>query len=351
MKNPHLPIIVWAALALFLAGSALAADRIELTDGSLVYGKLVSAEGGKLKVETAFAGVIEITQARVKSFSTDEAVHVQLAAGSTVLGKVQATEGGIAVVAGDGQLSAATGKVTAVWRTGADSPESRAAKEAVAKAQRKWAYEASVAVAGRTGASQKFGADVGFKATLASAQDKLVFTLAEQEARDNGVKTADRQFGGVDYSSFFSPDNGWYVRSSLEKDAIKALDLRSTSAFGFSRKLIKKDHQDLEFRCGFNYLHETYTNNTSFASPGLDLALLHSIQFDGWKMVNSLSYTPAFKEFSNYRAHHESAVELPLGASLWKLKLGVANDYNSQPPAGTVRLDTTYFTSLLLSWQ
>jgi hypothetical protein len=29
----------------------------------------------------------------------------------------------------------------------------------------------------------------------------------------------------------------------------------------------------------------------------------------------------------------------------------VSNDYNSQPGAGIKRLDTTYFTRLLLDWQ
>ncbi len=334
-----------------LAGLALAADRIELLDGSVILGKIVSAEAGKFKVETTFAGTIEIVQDKIKSFSTDEAVNVGLTAGSTVLGKVEATDAGIKVVAADGQMSAATGKVAAVWRAGADSPGTRAAKELVAKAQRKWAFEASVAIAGRTGVSEKFGANVGFKATLANARDKLIFAVAAEKARDNGVETANRQYGSVDYSSFYTPDNGWYIRTSIEKDTIKQLDLRSNTAFGFGRKLIKNDRQDLEFRFGLNYLYESYSNNTKFDSPGLDLALLHSLKFANSKLINVLTYTPAFKEFSNYRLHHESALELPLGASLWKLKLGVANDYNSQPPAGTERLDTTYFTSLILNWQ
>ena len=351
MKYRQIRKLLSGAIALALAAGNLVADRIELTDGSVVLGKLLSAEAGKLKFETAFAGTIEIAQDKVHSFSTDEAVNVQLVAGSTVLGKVQAMDAGIAVVADDGRMSAPTGKVAAVWRVGADSPATRAAKEMATKLQRKWAYEASVAIAGRTGASEKFGANLGFMATLASAQDKLIFTLAAEKAQDNGVETSNRQFGGVDYSSFFSPYNGWYARSSLEKDKIKAIDLRSSSAFGFSRRLIKNDRQSLEFRAGLNYLHESYTNNTNFGSPGLDFGLLHSFQFSNSKLVNTLSYTPAFKEFSNYRAHHESSLELPLGASLWKLKLGVANDYNSKPPAHTERLDTTYFTSLLLNWQ
>jgi len=355
MKTYHaiLPLIrgLFAGAFALLAGLSFAADRIELTDGSVVMGKLLSAEGGKFKVETGFAGTIEIAQDKIKSFSTDEAVNVGLAAGSTVLGRVEASDTGIKVVASDGQMSAATGKVAAVWRQGGESPEMRKLKEEAAKKERHWAYEASVAIAGRTGASEKFGAAFGFKATLASAQDKLIFALAAERAEDNGVTTADRQFGGVDYSSFYSPDNGWYVRTSLERDKIRALDLRSSSAFGFGRKLIKNDHQDLEFRLGVNYLHDSYSNNTSFGSLGLDVALLHSFQFPNSKLVNTLTYSPAFSDFANYRLHHESAYELPLGASLWKLKFGVANEYLSVPPAGNERLDTTYFTSLLLNWQ
>jgi hypothetical protein len=349
MKNTRITTLLTGLLALWSAVHA--ADRIELTDGSVVLGKILSAEAGKFKIETGFAGTIEIAQDKIRSFATDDAVNVGLAAGSTVLGKVEPTGDGIKVVASDGQMTAATGKVAAVWRQGGVSPELRKAKEESAKKERHWAFEASVAIAGRTGVSQKFGANLGFKATLASAQDKLIFAMAAEKARDNGVETANRQFGSVDYSSFFSPDNGWYARTSLEKDTIRQLDMNSSTAFGFGRKLIKNDHQDLEFRLGFDYTYQAYSNNTKFDSPGLDVAFLHTYQFKNAKLVDALSYVPALKEFSNYRIHHESAVELPLGAALWKLKFGVANDYLSVPPAGTKRLDTTYFTSLLLNWQ
>lgn len=363
MKNLHPKNIVCAALALALATLALA-DRVELSDGSVINGKLLSAEGGKLKVETAFAGTIEIKQDSVKTFSTDEAVNVGLAGGSQVLGKVEVTDAGIKVVANDGQMSATTANVAAVWRQGSDSPDTKKLKADVEAGKRKWAYEASVAIAGRQSTTNKFGAAFGFKATLASAQDKLIFSLAAENATDDGVTTADRTFGGVDYSSFFSQKNGWYARTSLEKDTIKNLDLRSSSAFGLSRRLIKNEKQDLEFRVGLSYLYDSYAaiySNTTppvlvqpasnFGSAGLDIGFLHTYNFPNSKLTNTITFTPAFKEFSNYRLHHESAWELPIGSSMWKLKLGVANDYNSKPPALTERLDTTYFTNLILNWK
>lgn len=343
MKNPSFQHLLVSVVALTML-SAARADRIELNDGSVVNGQLVSAEAGKFKVETTFAGTIEIAQAAVKSFSSDEPVNVGLVSGSAVLGKVVGNGDGIRIESANGHVSSATTGVVAVWRQGADSPEVRART-------RKWAYEAGLAINGRTGGSEKFAGALGFKATLESKQDKLVFSLAAEKAEDNGVETANRQFAGVDYSSFFSERGLWYARTSVEKDTIKALDLRSSTAFGVGHKLIKKEFQDLEFRVGLSYIYETYANGTQFDSPGLDLALIHAYQFKNGKMSNSLSYTPAFEDFGNYRLHHESTYEMPITASLWKLKMGIINDYTSMPQPGIERLDTLYFTSLILSWQ
>ena len=351
MKTSTLKHILNTVMALALTLAAQAADRLELTDGSVVYGKILSAEGGAIKVETTFAATITIAQDKVKSFTTDEAVNVQLASGSTALGRVQTAEAGIVVAGASGQLAATPAQVVAVWRAGADSPEVRKLKEAADKAARKWAYEVAVLLTGRTGGSEKFAGAVAFKATLESAHDKLVFGLAAEKAEDNGVETANRQMATVDYSSFFSDKNVWYARTSLEKDSIKALDLRSTTAFGIGRKLIKKEKQDLELRGGLSYVYESYASGKKFDSPGLDISLIHSYQFKTGKLNNSLNYTPTFKDFGNYRVHHESTYEMPIAASLWKLKTGIANDYTSIPQPGIDRLDTLYFTSLILNWK
>lgn len=338
------------ASVLLLAAPA-SADRIELTDGSIVLGKLLSAEGGKFKVETGFAGTIEIAQAQVKTFATDEAVHVALAAGSTVLGKVSAVDDGIAVVAHDGRLSAPAATIAALWRPGADSPDMRAAKAAIEKARRKWAYEANVALNGRTGVSENFGSSVGLKATLAGEHDKLILSGGVERATDKGIQTANKQRGSVDYSAFGAgTGNGWYLRTDVERDKIKNLDLRSNSAFGFARKLRQTDVQDLEARIGASYLFESYSTNGNFDSPGVDLLLLHSYRFAFAKLANSLGFTPSINDLNNYRIRHESTLELPLAASRWNLRLGVANDYQNVPAPNTAKLDTTYFTSLVLRW-
>lgn len=351
MKNPNFRFALGAAFAIALVASA-AADRIELVDGSVIHGQLRYAEDGRFLVQTDFAGTMSIDQAKVRAFSTDAPVNLALSSGSALLGRVEPAGTGVAVVASGVRVEAAPADIASIWLAGEDSPQVRLLRMQAEKSRRRWAYEAAVAIAGRTGVSEKFAANLGFKATLQSEFDKLVFTLAAERARDNGVDTADRQFGGVDYSAFISENNLWYARTSLEKDRIKNLDLRSTTAFGLGRKLIKSEQQDLEARLGLSYIYETYTDGTKFDSPGADLALLHTYQFATAKMSNMLAYTPAFEDFGNYRLKHESTLEMPIVASQWKLRVGLANDYQSVPPAGvSEKLDTTYFTSLILNWQ
>lgn len=339
-------------LALGVLSSAFA-DRIELNDGSVVVGRILSAEGGQFKVETKFAGVITVAQDQIRTFATDEAVHVGLKAGTQVLGTVASSAAGIAVTAADGQMSAAAGNVVALWRPGEDSPELRAAKAGAEKAKKTWAYEAALAINGRTGGSEKFAGAVGFKATLEGSEDKLVFAGAINRAQENGNETANDWKAGVDYSSFFSGANVWYARTDLTKDRIKSIDLRSNSAFGLGRKLGKTDTRDTEVRLGLGYTYEAYTNGAAdFESAGLDVALLNE-QTIGWaKMANKLTWTPSFEDFANYRLVHESAFDLPIKTGeFWKLRIGVANEYLSEPPRGVEKLDTTYFTALLLNWK
>jgi hypothetical protein len=338
---------------LFVAAFVLtaAADQVELTDGSLIKGRILAVEAGKISIETSFAGTLSIGLGTVSHFTTDEAVHVSIGGSPAVLGRIESAPAGVRV-AGDGvQVATAPAQVAALWRQGAENPAEKVAREILEKARRKWAYEATIAITGRTGASDKLNANAGFKATLASSRDRLILNVSGERAQDNGVKTADRNFGGADYSSFYSPDHGWYVRTSLESDEIKALDLRSTTALGFTRKLRRKSSQDLEFRSGASYLYEDYSTGKKFNSPGLDFALLNTYNFRGSKLTTVLAYAPTFRDFANYHVRHESALELPLTASLWKLKLGMANEFQSVPPAGVDKFDTTYFTSLLLNWK
>lgn len=329
---------------------SLAADQVELTDGSLLKGRITAIEAGKLQIETAYAGKLSLELAHVKSFATDEPVHASVAGQPAEFVPVTATESGVSLPGANGPRTAAPTEVTALWRQGAESPGEKIARERADKLRRKWSYEATVAVTGRTGTSERLNATFGGKATLASDHDRLVLAVIAERAQDNSVETANRQFGGADYSWFYSPDHGWYARTSIESDQIKALDFRSASAFGLTRKVIHTEKENLELRAGASYTYEAFSDDTRLSSPGLDFTLINSFTYASSKLNTILAYVPTF-DSEVYRLRHESNLEIPLTAALWKLRIGLTNEYQNTPPAGVARFDTTYFTSLLLNWK
>ena len=61
-----------------------------------------------------------------------------------------------------------------------------------------------------------------------------------------------------------------------------------------------------------------------------------------------MTYSPDFEEFDDYRLDVDTALLMPLKSDNLKLKLGMRNEYDSQPVAGNERLDNTYYANLLL---
>jgi hypothetical protein len=125
------------------------------------------------------------------------------------------------------------------------------------------------------------------------------------------------------------------------------------AAAGLGYDLIKDAKQTLTGRAGLSFRYAGYKNPRSedVKAAGLDFGLNHRLQLENSILINRLSFVPTFEDFGVYVVTHESLLELPIASTQWKLRVGVANDYNSQPGRGVDKLDTTYFTRLVLSWK
>lgn len=342
-----------ASLALVAAAfgvSQLAADVVETKSGARIVGKVSKIDGGSVVVSTDYAGSITIKQSEVTSITTDAPVAVRLASGTRIDGKVSAQPGGasgsLQVAGADGTIATTVDKVAASWNAGGKDPQ-------LAALDRGWAYEANVDVAGKSGNKSQLATSAGLRATLAGIQDKLVFYTAYDRQVSDGAKSADQFKAGSDYQSNFSGKNSWYVRDEGGFDRIKDIQFYNVAAFGLGYDLIKQPKQTLTGRAGLSFRTENYKSpfSNDINSAGLDFGLAHAMQFDNASLVNRLAIVPSFDDFANYRLTHESFLELPLANPSWKLRFGLANDYNSKPGRGVDKLDTGYFTRLVLNWK
>ena len=341
---------LWTSLALFalavFGAVNVSADVVETKSGARIVGKLSKIEGGSVVVSTDYAGTITIKQSEVTAITTDAPVAVRLASGTRIDGKISGDAGTVQIAGADGVIATPVVKVAASWAAGGKDP-------AVTALERGWAYQAAVDLAGKTGNKEQLATGFSFRATLAGAQDTLQFYTAYDRQVSDGVKSADQFKAGIDYANNFSGAKSWYVRNEGGFDRVKDIELYDVAAVGLGYDLIKKPKQTLTGRVGFSFRYAGYQNPTTVdvKSAGLDFGFSHRLQLDNSVWVNRLSYVPTFEDFANFVLTHESSLELPLLSSQWKLRLGVATDYNSQPGKGVSRLDTTYFTRLLLSWK
>ena len=329
-----------------LGASSLSADVVETKDGSRIVGKVSKIDAGTITVTTGYAGDIAIKQSEVTAITTDAPVAVRLTDGTRIEGRVSGASGALQVAGIDGTISTQVSRVAASWEAGGTDPQ-------VATLQRKWSYEAHVDVSGTSGNKSQLGTAAGLRATLTGPNDVLMFYTSYDRQVTEGQKSADQYKAGVDYSNNFSGGSSWFVRDEGGFDRVMGIKFYDVAAAGYGFDVLKAPNETLTARAGVSFRDDTYANplTPNVNAAGLDFEINHAAKFGTSSLVNRISIVPAFSNFSNFTLTHESFFEIPTANPNWKLRLGVNNDYNSRPGTGLKKLDTGYFTRLVLDWQ
>ena len=339
-------------LALLLS-HASGADVVRTKGGSTLTGRIEKIDGGTLTLETIFAGTLSIKLNEVAGFSTDGEAFLRLADGSEPRGRVQDRPGQSLLV--EGAVPAATPKtaVRQLWRDADADPalgEERTAAEALRK---KWRASISFDLTGRSGNADDFGLASQFKGTYGNEREQTKFRLSYHKSQKSGETTTDEAETGVEYSSLIGDILGWYVKGDLESDKLEEVDLRSTTAVGIKYSLLDRENQELSSRSGIAYRYEAFNDGTTLAGPALDFGLDYFYRLTPLiSIVTELDFVPSMEDFADFRITQDTGLEMPLSkGGKWKLRVGLANDYNSRPVSGNKRLDLRYYTRLVFSWE
>lgn len=342
MSNSYTPRLLLAAALLLCV--RMDADTIDTRSGARLVGKITRIDAGEITIDTDFAGSVKVKQAEVTTFSTDHPVAVRLASGTRFDGQITgAPTGALQLTGPDGTVTTTVGNVAASWAAGAVDP----------LVDRHWVYEASIDISGKTGNSEQLGTAGEARAVLKTMQDTLQFYTSYNRQVTDQQKSADQLRIGTDYQNNFSGRQSWYVRDEGGFDRVKDINVYNIAAAGFGHDFIKTPKRTLTGRAGLSFRYEDYKNpaNSDVKSLGLDIAINNEMEFGDSRLVNRIAYVPSFEDFSNFRLTHESYYQIPLASPAWKLRIGVSNDYNSKPGPGVSKLDTSYFTRLVLNWE
>ena len=327
----------------------------------MVIGKIKSYAEGKFQVETNFGGTITVDSTTIQSLSTESDVYVGYESGNTFKGKLSYKNQQYKVKTTNGMVDVSTDVLLALWHEGERNPLLPPPPK-----EKKWKYELTADVAGKTGNSDKFSTAGSFKGTLASETDRLIMYVRGDRSKENGQISTSELVGGTDYENFIGQRQSWYLRAEAETDEIEDLDFRGSLSVGYGYFFIKEEKHEFRGRVGLQYRHEAFKDPKQLPPPaapvkgpgrednvGLELGLYHMHYINRLgKMVTDITYSPSFNDPDSHRAYHESSLEMPLALSdFWKLRIGISNEYNNVVVSGRDRLDTTYFAKLVFTWE
>jgi putative salt-induced outer membrane protein YdiY len=324
--------------------SRLHADIVETKDGSRIVGKITKIDGGSVYVDTSYAGSLVIKQSEVVGIATDKPSGVRLVSGVKVRGVVALGNGGVQIADPASPTTTAVSKIAALWPQGGEDPK-------VAALEHHWKFEASLDVNGETGNQNQLGTAAGIKATYANSVDALQLYSQYNRQVENDLQSANQFKTGIDYADNYDEAESWYARDEGGFDRVMGISFYDIAALGLGHDLVKNPKETLTARAGIAYLYDGYYNPETpiVHSTGADFEVDHSFILADGKISNHIAFDPAFSDLNKYGIEHESSYEVPMAAPGWKLKVGVANVYNSNPGEGIQKLDTTYFTRLILS--
>jgi len=345
MTNAIKTLFAVSSLAL-LGAASLCADTVQTKDGAKLIGKVTKIDAGNIYLDTTYAGPLVIKQKEVIAIQTDAPIAVRLATGAQLAGTLTTDAAGALVVTGpEGAITTTVTKVAAAWPTTGKDPE-------LVALERHWAYEASVDIEGTTGNKDQLGTGASFSAKLVTPEDTLQYYTAYNRQETSGVKSADQFKAGIDYADNYAPRSSWFLRDEGGYDRIMDITFDDTAAAGVGYDFIKTSEDTLTGRVGLAYRYTGYgtVGEPAVNSAAGDFEIEHDLKHHTWEMGNKLAVVPALNNLSDVIVTQDSFFQIPLLNPKWKLRIGVANDYNGQPSPGFQRLDTTYYTRLILDW-
>ncbi|HVW21033.1 MAG TPA: DUF481 domain-containing protein [Opitutaceae bacterium] len=341
--NPFLQLLACAACC---AAALARGDVVETKDGSHIVGKITKIDAGTVYLTSDSAGDLVIKQSQITAIGTDGLLAVRLESGTRMDGKIAMTQNGnVQITGSDGVVTTSIDKMAAGWATTGTDPE-------IIALERHWKYEATVDINGTTGNKEQLGTQGSFSAKLITPQDELDLYTAYNRQVASGLKSADQFKAGVDYTSHFDPRASWYVKDEGGFDRIMDIQFYDTAAAGLGYDVVKNKFDLLTARAGLGYRYDGYKNplTPTVNSAAADFELEHDLKLATWELHNDLTVVPAFQNLKNVIATQDSYFQIPLADPSWKLRMGVSNDYNNMPGAGIEKLDTTYYTRLILDW-
>lgn len=352
MRRP----LIASLLSLLLFAGNVFADRVILTNGDRLTGKIVRKDENSVTIQTESAGTVTIKWNAVAEIYSDEPLSVTMKDGKVVEAKLVTAYGRIHVV----PVGEATTPIEKAELKTARAPKDQQIWEKQQKMldERKlrdfWSGTFDTGFSLTAGNSDTRTFSAGFRAVRETPDDKFTAYANALQVRNSSSGqvriTAQSVWTGARLD--MNVRGKWFAFSSadFEYNKPQRLDLRAVVGGGGGYHAIRKDRVTLDLTGGVTNNYENFSTGITRNSAELLLGQEAKIKLNNRsRMTNRFVFYPNLTRPGDFRALLDGSLQTDINSWLgWHLTIG--NRYNSRPVSATEKNDFLMSTGLRFSF-
>ncbi len=240
-------MIRYLLLTMMLAASVAQAGVLNLTNGDRLTGEIDSIAGGRLVLNTEFAGTIGVKLDTVKNFESDKTFEIRTENG-------QKSRGQFVVTSDAQQFRSESGELADL-----DLSTLKAAGEnhlGIADLGSDWETRFDAGISASTGNTETSAQNYLLESVLTRSRSDHTLSFTYNTQEDDNVKTKENTLAGYRYRRFFG--ERWYGLGNVgyQKDQFKGIDYRWTLGVGGGYQFWDNSQGALSTDLAFNYVME-----------------------------------------------------------------------------------------------
>ncbi len=337
MKN-----FLYIAAAAALSVGATAQDRVTLTNGDVITGKIVSMADGKVTVKSPVLDDVVVPLAEVADMATEGAVTLQSKTGELWSRRIVGIENASLRLGGAGADALPIANLGMI-----NPPE---------KKEPEWTGSLKLTALYTSGNTRRESVGLLFDASRTTEIDRItvdgMWNYGTDEDVNTNVKTLTqrRAGGGAKYDYFLS--ERWYalVTTRALGDTLADLKLRFTAGAGAGYTIIDDGTTLLLSEAGLSYYSEDYRQAGLATEETVSLRVAYRLEHqlsEDTKLLHRVEAFPSLEDSDDYYLQAVTELSTSLTESM-VASIAHTLDYDNTPASGRKKADNRVF--LTVGW-
>jgi putative salt-induced outer membrane protein len=352
-EEPLRSLLIALPLLLAFASSSVFGDQVDFKNGDRLTGAIMKSDAKSLLMATAIAGEVTVSWQEIRELHSDLPLHVVLADGKELVGRLATHEGKLEIATGAGNPVEVPKERVVALRN--DAEQLTYEKSQHRSLLQGWNGGLDAGLELTRGNSKTRNFRFAFGAVRKVSREALTLYAESLYSTDDvaGARphvTANVNRGGARFDHDFISRLFVFANTDFMSDGLQDLSLRSVVGGGIGYRIINRDNATLKVLGGANFTRENYVEvqrNLAAGQVGEELVLKLG---KSTALLQNLAFFPDLTgSGSNYRTNFSLSTVTKIAKWLgWQNNF--SDIYVTNPPPGKKQNELVFTSGLRLAF-